>query len=110
MIASVRASLSQLRTFPASSASETISSGSSQFLAWRSLPVRMKPKTARRCEMRAGAVGFRSRMQMAMQLGIGLAFITNAVAIVLALAPLQAKGEEVLSPAAQRGLIIVRTN
>jgi cytochrome c len=60
--------------------------------------------------MRAGAVGFRSRMQMAMQLGIGLAFITNAVAIVLALAPLQAKGEEVLSPAAQRGLIIVRTN
>jgi cytochrome c len=60
--------------------------------------------------MRGGAVGFRSGMQKAVQQGVGLAFIANAVALVLALAPLQAKGEEVLSPAAQRGLIIVRTN
>jgi mono/diheme cytochrome c family protein len=49
-------------------------------------------------------------MQGAVQLGIGLAFLANAVAIFLALAPLQAKSEEVLSPAAQRGLVIVRTN
>jgi mono/diheme cytochrome c family protein len=49
-------------------------------------------------------------MQKAVQLGTGFAFIANTVAIVLALAPLQAKGEEVLSPAAQRGLVIVRTN
>ena len=41
---------------------------------------------------------------------VAIAFIANAVAIVLAVAPLQAKGEEVLSPAAQRGLVIVRTN
>jgi cytochrome c len=60
--------------------------------------------------MRGGAVGFRSGMQKAVQQGVDLAFIANAVALVLALAPLQAKGEEVLSPAAQRGLIIVRTN
>jgi mono/diheme cytochrome c family protein len=56
-------------------------------------------------------------MRKALQLGGGFGFIANAVAIVLALAPLvlalaplQAKGEEVLSPAAQRGLLIVRTN
>jgi len=49
-------------------------------------------------------------MQKAVQLGTGFALIANAVAIVLALAPLQAKSEEVLSPAAQRGLVIVRTN
>ena len=49
-------------------------------------------------------------MQKAVQFGTGFAFIANTVAIVLALAPLQAKGEEVLSPAAQRGLVIVRTN
>ena len=60
--------------------------------------------------MRGGAVGFRGGMQMAVRLGIGLAFIANAVAIFLTLAPLQTKGEEVLSPAAQRGLVIVRTN
>jgi cytochrome c len=60
--------------------------------------------------MRDGAAGFRGRMQKAVQLGIGLAFIANAVAIVIALAPLQAKGEEVLSPPAQRGLVIVRIN
>jgi cytochrome c len=60
--------------------------------------------------MRGGTVGFRSGMQKVVQLGIGLAFIANAVAIFLALAPLPAKGQEVLSPAAQRGLVIVRTN
>ena len=49
-------------------------------------------------------------MQQAVQFGAGFAFIANTVAIVLALAPLQAKSEEVLSPAAQRGLVIVRTN
>ena len=49
-------------------------------------------------------------MQKAVQLGTGFAVIANTVAIVLALAALQAKGEEVLSPAAQRGLVIVRTN
>jgi hypothetical protein len=41
-------------------------------------------------------------MQKAVQQGVDFAFIANAVALVLALAPLQAKGEEVLSPAAQR--------
>jgi cytochrome c len=70
----------------------------------------MKPTIVRRCEMRGGTMGFRSGMQKAVQLGIGLAFIADAVAIVLAVAPLQAKSEEVLSPAAQRGLVIVRTN
>jgi cytochrome c len=60
--------------------------------------------------MRGGTVGFRSHIQRAVQLGISLAFMANAVAILLALAPLQAKGQEVLSPAAQRGLVIVRTN
>jgi cytochrome c len=60
--------------------------------------------------MCGAAVGFRSGMQKAVQQGVDFAFIANAVALVLALAPLQAKGEEVLSPAAQRGLIIVRTN
>jgi cytochrome c len=57
-----------------------------------------------------GAVGFRRGTQRAVQLGISLAFIANAIAIVLVLAPFEAKGEEVLSPAAQRGLVIVRTN
>lgn len=70
----------------------------------------MKPMTARRYEMRGETVGFRSGMQKAVQLSISLALIANAIAILLALAPLQAKGEEVLSPAAQRGLVIVRTN
>jgi cytochrome c len=60
--------------------------------------------------MRGGTVGFRSGMQKAVQLAISLAFIANAVAIFLALTPLPAKGQEVLSPAAQRGLVIVRTN
>jgi cytochrome c len=60
--------------------------------------------------MRGGTVGFRGNMQRAVQLGISLAFMANAVAILLALAPLQAKSQEVLSPPAQRGLVIVRTN
>jgi cytochrome c len=60
--------------------------------------------------MRGGAVCFRSGMQSAVLPGIGFAFIANAVAIVLALAPSQARGEEVLSPAAQRGLVVVRAN
>jgi cytochrome c len=60
--------------------------------------------------MCGGGVGFRGAMQRAVQLGVGLALIANAVAIFLALVPLQAKGEEVLSPAAQRGLVILRSN
>ena len=60
--------------------------------------------------MRARTLGFRSGVQKAVPLGIGLPFFANALAVILALAPLQAKGEEVLSPAAQRGLLIVRTN
>jgi len=70
----------------------------------------MKPAAERRCEMCGSAVNFRSGMQKAVQLGLGVALIANAVAILLALAPLQAKGEEALSPAAQRGSVIVRTN
>ena len=49
-------------------------------------------------------------MQSAVQLVIGAAFIANAAAIFVALAPLQARSQETLSPAAQRGLVIVRTN
>jgi mono/diheme cytochrome c family protein len=60
--------------------------------------------------MRGGAVGLRSSVQKTVPLVIGPAFIANAAAIFLALAPLHAKGEEVLSPAAQRGLVIVRAN
>jgi cytochrome c len=60
--------------------------------------------------MCGGAVGFRGAMQRAMQLGVGFALIANVVAIFLAIVPLQAKGEEVLSAAAQRGLVILRTN
>ena len=70
----------------------------------------MKPKTARRCKMRARTAGFRSGIQRAVQLSIGLALIANAAAIILAVTPLAAKSEEVLSPAAQRGLVILRTN
>jgi len=55
-------------------------------------------------------MGFRSGMQKAVQLGIGLAVVANTVAVFVALAPLPANGEEVLSPAAQRGMVIVRTN
>jgi cytochrome c len=60
--------------------------------------------------MRGRALCFRRGIQKAVQLGIGAAFIANAVAILVALAPLPAKGQETLSPAAQRGLVIVRTN
>jgi CBS domain-containing protein/mono/diheme cytochrome c family protein len=62
------------------------------------------------CEMCDRTLGFRSGIQKAVQLGIGLAVVANTVAIFVALTPLPAKGEEVLSPAAQRGLVIVRTN
>ncbi len=64
----------------------------------------------RRSEMRNGTVGFRSGTQKAVQLGISLAFLANAAVILLALTPVPVKGQEVLSPAAQRGLVIVRTN
>ena len=70
----------------------------------------MKPTTARRREMGDRTLGFRSGMQRAVQLGIGLAVVANTVAIFVALPPLPANGEEVLSPAAQRGLVIVRIN
>jgi len=60
--------------------------------------------------MCAATLGLRRGAQRAVQLEIGLGSIANAIAIVLALAPFQAKGEEALSPAAQRGLIIVRTD
>lgn len=56
------------------------------------------------------AVGFDSGLQKSIQLSIGIAFIANIVVMFLALAPLPAKGEQALSPAAQRGLVIVRTN
>jgi mono/diheme cytochrome c family protein len=49
-------------------------------------------------------------MQSAVHLAIGAAFIASAAAIFVALAPLQARSQETLSPAAQRGLVIVRTN
>ena len=59
--------------------------------------------------MCGGAMVFRGGTQRAVQLGVSFGLITNAVAIFLALV-LQAKGAEVLSAAAQRGLVIVRTN
>ncbi len=64
----------------------------------------------RRSEMRSGAVGFRRGTQKAVQLGISFAFLANVVAVFLALTPVPVKGQQVLSPAAQRGLVIVRTN
>jgi mono/diheme cytochrome c family protein len=70
----------------------------------------MKPAIARRCDMRGGALSFRDGVQKAVQLGIGAAFGANLVVIFFALTALPAKGEETLSPAAQRGLVIVRTN
>jgi len=60
--------------------------------------------------MCTATLGLRRGTHWAVQSGIGLGSMANAIAIVLALAPFQAKGEEVLSPAAQRGLVIVRTN
>ena len=46
----------------------------------------------------------------AVQFCVGAALFANVAVIIMTLAPLQAKGAEVLSPAAQRGLVIVRTN
>ena len=48
-------------------------------------------------------------MHRTLQLCIGLASLAVATAV-LALVPSTAKSEDVLSPAAQRGLVIVRTN
>jgi cytochrome c len=49
-------------------------------------------------------------MRNAVQLCVGIASLANLVALGLMIAPLPAKAEDVLSPAAQRGLVIVRTN
>jgi cytochrome c len=49
-------------------------------------------------------------MVRTVKLCIGLACVANLAAIFLTLTPSGAKGDEVLSPAAQRGLVIVRTN
>jgi mono/diheme cytochrome c family protein len=46
----------------------------------------------------------------AVQFCLGAALFANMLAIILTFAAMQAKGDEVLSPAAQRGLVIVRTN
>jgi cytochrome c len=48
--------------------------------------------------------------QRAVQFCVGAALFANVLAIALTLAPAPAKGDEVLSPPAQRGLVIVRTN
>ena len=55
-------------------------------------------------------MGPRVAIQRAVQICIGVAFVANVVAIILTLTPSGAKGDEVLSPAAQRGLVIVRAN
>jgi cytochrome c len=52
----------------------------------------------------------RAAMLKAVQFCIGFAFLTNVLVIVVTLTSSGAKGEEVLSPAAQRGLVIVRAN
>ena len=50
-------------------------------------------------------------MQLAVKFCVSVALFANVLAISLApLAPSCAKGDEVLSPAAQRGLVIVRAN
>jgi cytochrome c len=46
----------------------------------------------------------------AVQFCIGFVFLANVLAIVLMFTSSGAKGEEVLSPAAQRGSVIVRVN
>jgi cytochrome c len=56
------------------------------------------------------AVGSRVAIQRAVQICIGVAFVANVAAIILTLTPSGAKGDEVLSPTAQRGLVIVRAN
>jgi cytochrome c len=55
-------------------------------------------------------VGSRATMLKAVQFCIGFAFFINVLVIVVTLTSSGAKGEEVLSPAAQRGFVIVRTN
>jgi mono/diheme cytochrome c family protein len=54
-------------------------------------------------------VGPRITIQKAVQFCIGVTLLANVLAIILTLTP-GAKGDEVLSPAAQRGLAIVRAN
>lgn len=49
-------------------------------------------------------------MHRIVQLCISVASMANVVAMFVALTPLSAKGDEVLSPEAQRGLVIVRTD
>jgi cytochrome c len=49
-------------------------------------------------------------MHNALRLCIGLASLANVVGVMVTLTPSSAKADEVLSPAAQRGLVIVRTN
>jgi cytochrome c len=49
-------------------------------------------------------------MKRILKLCAGLACVAVAVAIVPMFAPSNARGEDVLSPAAQRGFVIVRTN
>jgi len=56
------------------------------------------------------AVELPSGMQKVVQLGIALAFIANAMAILLTLGSTQVNAEQMLSPAAQRGLMILRAN
>jgi cytochrome c len=55
-------------------------------------------------------VGSYLASQRAVQFCVGAALFANLLAIILALAPSRAKSDEVLSPPAQRGLVIVRTN
>jgi cytochrome c len=57
-----------------------------------------------------GEAGFRRGVQSVVQLCLSFASLANAIAISLVLMPSLASGEEVLSPAAQRGLTIVRAN
>jgi len=70
----------------------------------------MKLAAARRREMGGRGVKLPSAMQKVVQLGIGLAFIGNAMAILIALGSTQVNAEQMLSPAQQRGLVILRAN
>ena len=70
----------------------------------------MKLAAARGCEMGGRGVMLPSVMQKVVQLGIGLAFIGNAMAILIALGSTQVNAEQMLSPAQQRGLVILRAN
>jgi cytochrome c len=54
-------------------------------------------------------VGSRITIQKAVQFCIRVTLLANVLTIILTLTP-DAKGDEVLSPAAQRGLAIVRVN